>query len=113
MWCLVSSESTRITLPETNSIFAPENRPKPNTKVVFQPYIFRGELLVSGRVTTNKHDLTDDLWYLAWQWSVFGTLEETFEFGIWDQHLLILSFKLPRSLVVRFCLYDYCITILH
>ena len=30
---------------------APENRPKPNRKVVFQPSIFRGELLVSGRVT--------------------------------------------------------------
>ena len=29
---------------------APENRPKPNRKVVFQPSIFRGELLVSGRV---------------------------------------------------------------
>ena len=29
---------------------APENRPGPNRKVVFQPSIFRGELLVSGRV---------------------------------------------------------------
>ncbi len=32
----------RFTLPETN-IFAPENRPGPNRKVVFQPSIFRGE----------------------------------------------------------------------
>ena len=37
------------TLPETN-VFTPENRPGPNRKVVFQPSIFRGELLVSGRV---------------------------------------------------------------
>ena len=29
---------------------APENRPGPNRKVVFQPSIFRGDLLVSGRV---------------------------------------------------------------
>ena len=29
------------TLPETN-IFAPENRPKPTRKVIFQPSIFRG-----------------------------------------------------------------------
>ena len=29
-----------FTLPETN-VFAPENRPKPNRKVVFQPSIFR------------------------------------------------------------------------
>ena len=39
-----------FTLPETNSNFAPENRPfapKGNEKV-FQPSIFRGELLVSG-----------------------------------------------------------------
>ena len=32
---------TTPTLPETN--IAPENRPKPNRKVVFQPSIFRGE----------------------------------------------------------------------
>ncbi len=32
------------TLPETNFL-APENRPKPNRKVVFQPSFFRGELL--------------------------------------------------------------------
>ena len=30
-----------FTLPETN-VFAPENRPKPNRKVVFQPSICRG-----------------------------------------------------------------------
>ena len=36
------------TLPETN--VAPENRPKPNRKVVFQPSICRGELLVLGSV---------------------------------------------------------------
>ena len=34
--------------PETNSKFAPENMPKPNRKLVFQPSIFRCELLVSG-----------------------------------------------------------------
>ena len=30
------------TLPETNSKFAPENRPGPKRKLVFQPSIFRG-----------------------------------------------------------------------
>ena len=30
------------------STVAPENRPKPNRKVVSQPPFFRGELLVSG-----------------------------------------------------------------
>ena len=30
------------TLPETNIDIAPENRPGPNRKVVFQPSIFRG-----------------------------------------------------------------------
>ena len=44
---------TRDSLPETNSKFAPENRPGPNRKVVFQPSIFRGELLVSGRVSSS------------------------------------------------------------
>ena len=39
------------TLPETN--IAPESRPKPNRKVVFQPSI----LLVSGRVTLQVDDL--------------------------------------------------------
>ena len=41
------------TLPETN-VLAPENRPKPNRKVVFQPSICRGELLVLGRVFLKK-----------------------------------------------------------
>ena len=40
-----------ITLPKTNSKFAPENRPKPKRKLIFQPSIFRGKLLVSGRVS--------------------------------------------------------------
>ncbi len=40
----------RTTLPKTN-IFAPENRPGPKRKFIFQPSIFRCEpLLVSGRV---------------------------------------------------------------
>ena len=38
-----------VTLPEAN-IFAPENRAKPNRKVLFQPSIFRCNLLVSGGV---------------------------------------------------------------
>ena len=33
--------------PETNSKFGPENRPGPKKKVVFQPYIFRCNLLGS------------------------------------------------------------------
>ena len=37
-----------ITLPETN--IAPENRPSQYRKVVFQPSIFRGYVIVSGRV---------------------------------------------------------------
>ncbi len=36
------------TLPETN--IAPENRPSQLERIVFQPSIFRGELLVAGRV---------------------------------------------------------------
>ena len=42
------SSGVVVTLPETNSKFAPENRPKvPIGKdLVFQPSIFRGELLV-------------------------------------------------------------------
>ena len=38
----VSSFKVHLYIPETNSKFAPENRPKPNRKVVFQPSIFRG-----------------------------------------------------------------------
>ena len=30
-----------LTLPETNSEITPENRPKPNRKLIFQPCIFR------------------------------------------------------------------------
>ncbi len=51
-------QQTTPTLPETN--MAPENRPKPKRKVdkvVFQPSIFRGELLVSGRVTLPPQNL--------------------------------------------------------
>ena len=47
--------SSPTTLPETNSLLAPENRPKPKRKVVFQPSIFRGKLLVSGRVTIDGY----------------------------------------------------------
>ena len=41
-----------FTLPETNSKFAPENSPKlpQKERIVFQPSIFRVELLVSGSV---------------------------------------------------------------
>ena len=42
-WCRISSING-ITLPETN--IAPENRPGPTRKVVFQAAIFRCELLV-------------------------------------------------------------------
>ena len=41
-----------VTLPESN-IFA-EDRPKPKRKFIFQPSIFRCELLVSGRVTPRE-----------------------------------------------------------
>ncbi len=46
-----------LTLPETNQQFAPENRPKRPKKemsTVFQPSIFRGKLLVSGRVNESE-----------------------------------------------------------
>ena len=47
---LLKGSNRRVTLPETN-IFAPENRPGPKGKLIFQPYIFKCErLLVSGRV---------------------------------------------------------------
>ena len=39
------------TLPETNSNILPLKRGMPNRKYIFQPSIFRGELLVSGRVS--------------------------------------------------------------
>ena len=39
------------TLPETN--IAPENRASQKERLVFQPSIFRGELLVSGSVNIN------------------------------------------------------------
>ena len=63
LWILASSiieqllhrflkeQKRKIVLPSLKlTANAPENRPKPNRKVVFQPSIFRGELLVSGRV---------------------------------------------------------------
>ena len=37
---------------------APENRPSQKERIVFQPSIFRGELLVSGRVTPPKTNMT-------------------------------------------------------
>ena len=40
------------TLPETNGL--PLKISLPNRKVVFQPSIFRGELLVSGRVSAKE-----------------------------------------------------------
>ena len=58
------------TLPETN--ISPENRPKPKRKVVFQPSIFRCELLVSGRVTRifmaggQKNKTQEDLSITVW-----------------------------------------------
>ena len=42
------------TLPETKMY--PENGPKPKWKVVFQPSIFRCELLVSGGVSTTENE---------------------------------------------------------
>ena len=40
------------TLPETNIV--PENRPPQKERIVFQPSMFRGKLLVSGRVHPRK-----------------------------------------------------------
>ena len=39
-----------LTLPETNSKFAPENRLSQKERIVFQPSIFRCELLILGMV---------------------------------------------------------------
>ena len=54
------SKIFRFTLPETNSK-APENRPGPKRKRVFQPSIFRCEMLVSGMVTWKYEDYWDVL----------------------------------------------------
>ena len=48
------NEQLALTLPETN--IAPENRPSQKEGLVFQPSIFRCELLVSGRVGMNIAD---------------------------------------------------------
>ena len=45
-------EDNEDTLPETN--IAPENRPSQKETIVFQPSIFRCELLVSGRVDLGR-----------------------------------------------------------
>ncbi len=37
----------QLTLPETNSEFAPENRPKPNSKGLYSNHPFLGEMVVS------------------------------------------------------------------
>ncbi len=44
---------------------APENRPKPNRKVVFQPSICRGELLVLGSVTTIWRCISHWRWWCS------------------------------------------------
>ena len=43
-----------LTLPETNSKSS-ENGPGPKKKFIFQPSIFRGEILVLGRVYIPAH----------------------------------------------------------
>ena len=50
----VVSSGSEITLPETNSKFAPENKPSLKETIVFQPSIFRGELLVSRSVMITR-----------------------------------------------------------
>ena len=48
MFFVFGKNKVHFTLPETNN-FAPEHRPfAPNRKIVFQPSICGGELLVSG-----------------------------------------------------------------
>ena len=42
-----------LTLPETNQN-APENRPGPKRKIIFQPSTFRAKMLVSGSVTMGE-----------------------------------------------------------
>ena len=59
-------ESCRaFTLPETNSEFTPENRlafaPR-GSRIVFQPSIFRGEMLVSGFGYFNQKNKGQDVW---------------------------------------------------
>ena len=56
--------STVITLLETN--IAPENRPSQKERIVFQPSIFRCELLVSVRIlrdSSNKQTQMLNVWY--------------------------------------------------
>ena len=60
------------------STVAPENRPKPNRKVVSQPPFFRGELLVSGSVPKFKLQrvIVD---FLPWSCRFSSSLVENFE----------------------------------
>ena len=61
-----------VTLPKANS--SPMKIGHPKRKVVFQPSIFRGEMLVSGRVRPSSHMTLETTWnnsYLKpWQFHI-------------------------------------------
>ena len=90
-----------------NQQFAPENRPGPKRKLVFQPSIFRCELLVSGRVNAHtqcflqvsncasfaivathvSHDHQVQK-YLPRKWPTWASLQGTF---MWSYVKLVFS----------------------
>ena len=78
----------KITLPKTN--IAPENRPKPKRKVVFQPSIFRGH--VSFREGMHFFFLLIVIWVFL-------------QFSIWKHKYHLERFKefqrLTRKKIIR------------
>ena len=60
---------TAVTLPETNSKFAPENRPGPKRKGSYSKHWFSGTMLVSRRVTGNHFYWEPLTHHLSnWRW---------------------------------------------
>ena len=69
------------TLPETN--IAPDKLGHPKRKLVFQPSIFRGELLVSGRVTSKSCLWDRDPWLIETEKMVSWNLNDLHAFRRW------------------------------
>ena len=80
------------TLPETN--VAPENRPKPNRKVVFQPSIFRGYVsLREGFIYIYIYHSHGSCGSAQVPWF----LEKSNHFHCDQQHKLVGSFEKPEK----------------
>ena len=68
--------ASKFTLPETNSKFAPENRPKPNRRQSYSNHPFLGaKMLVSGRVRSEGWGVNS---YKVIQGHYFLTTKEKF-----------------------------------